>query len=99
MTVSLTPRQRELLNFIDAFQRSRGHCPSYDEMRAGIGGNRSTIHGLVVSLEERGAIRRRRSVRGVEIVARPRAVSRAPDGAPLYFVPVHHLDGQRAMAR
>lgn len=90
--VSLTPKQRELLAFIDGYQASKGYCPSFAEMAAAVGvAGVSGISRLVAGLEERGAIRRPHSrVRGIEVIRRPEAVSRAPDGAPLYFV---SLDG------
>lgn len=88
MTVSITPRQRDLLVFIGSFQASQGYCPSYAEMASGLGGvANSSIHRLLSGLEERGAIRRLHNrARGIEVLKRPQAVSRAPDGAPLYFV-------------
>lgn len=53
----LTPKQFELLAFIDAYKSDHGATPSYDEMKNGVGlRSKSGINRLVVSLEERGAI-------------------------------------------
>jgi repressor LexA len=54
----MTPRQKQLLDFLSAEARE-GRCPTFDEMRTQMGlANKSTIHHLIVSLEERGFIRR-----------------------------------------
>lgn len=86
----MTPRQLRLLQFIEGFQRSRGYGPSCQEMAAGIGlRSKSNAARLLDGLEERGAIRRTHSrVRRVELLQSAAPASRAPDGVPLYFVPI-----------
>ena len=90
MMVSLTPRQADLLQFIRGHLLARGYSPSFSEMAGalGISGNKGGVARLVAGLEERGAIRRLHGrARAIEVLT-PSPVSRAPDGAPLYFVPI-----------
>lgn len=57
----LTPRQRQLLNFIKIKIATDGYCPSYKEMAAGMGMSAKsigTVSALVDRLEERGYIER-----------------------------------------
>lgn len=70
MAASLTPTQARLLDFIQRFQATNRFCPSYDEMRAEMGvASRSGISKLVLSLEDRGHIRRRPNcARSIEII-------------------------------
>lgn len=71
MSISLTPRQLELLQYIQAYQvANAGVAPSFDECRHSIGlASKSGIYRLMRGLEDRGHIRRmsRRS-RAIEIV-------------------------------
>lgn len=57
---ALTPRQKELLDFIRRYTDEQGGIsPSYEEMATYVGlQSKSGIHRLVLSLEERGFIRR-----------------------------------------
>ncbi len=70
MSAPYTRQQRELLSFIQKYQDEHGICPSYEEMKAGVGLKaRSGIHRLIEALEERGAIRRLHyRARAIEIV-------------------------------
>lgn len=90
MRITPTPRQQELLSFIVGYQFDKGCSPSFEEMAAGLGNIvLSGVHRLLAGLEERGAIRRLHGkVRAIEVVHLPKPVSRAPDGAPLFFVSV-----------
>jgi SOS-response transcriptional repressor LexA len=65
----MTRRQAELLRFIEtALAANRGVAPSLEEMRVALGFNsRSSVHRLLVRLEERGHIVRRRGARAIEI--------------------------------
>ena len=89
MSIGITASQLRLLRYIRGYQLARGYSPSFDEMTAGIGSStRSTTHGLLARLEERGKIRRlRNKARAIEVLDAP-PVTRAPDGAPLYFIAV-----------
>lgn len=66
----ITKRQKELLDFITAFTKENGFCPSYDEMRVSLKlVSRSSVHKLINSLEERGKIRRLPNrARAIEII-------------------------------
>lgn len=68
----LTKKQKELFDFISARTEDTGVCPSFDEMRAAIGQrSKSGVHRLILSLEERGFIRRLPNrARAIEIVKR-----------------------------
>jgi SOS-response transcriptional repressor LexA len=69
MTRGMTRRQAELLHFIESHMDAhRGVAPSLEEMRAEVGfRSRSSVHRLLVRLEERGHIVRRRGARAIEI--------------------------------
>jgi repressor LexA len=76
---SLTPRQREILEYIRHFLLERGYAPSIPEIgRAFSLTSTATIHKHLRALEERGAIRRARGrQRFVELageISRPRTV-------------------------
>jgi repressor LexA len=69
--VSLTERQRKLLEYIAAHRDRHGEAPSLEEMREAMG-RRSTsgVHAMLDRLEERGHIARMRGrVRAIEIIA------------------------------
>ena len=57
---ALTPRQKELLDFIRRYTEEQGGIsPSYEEMATYVGlQSKSGIHRVVIALEERGFIRR-----------------------------------------
>ena len=55
----LTIKQRELLNFLEAYENKYEASPSFDEMRGALGlASKSGIHRLISGLEERGFITR-----------------------------------------
>ena len=55
----LTIKQRELMNFLEAYENRYKASPSFDEMREALGlASKSGIHRLISGLEERGFIRR-----------------------------------------
>ncbi|MGE3150451.1 MAG: LexA family protein [Pseudorhodoplanes sp.] len=83
----LTPRQRQLLDFLAAFIARHGHSPSFAQMRDGLGlASTSTIVTLVLGLERRGRIVRQRGRhRSVRLVPS----SPAPD-APQLTCAVSH---------
>lgn len=95
--IGLTRRQHDLLAFITHYQAdSGGRSPSFEEMLLGVGlAGKSGIYRLLGALEERGYIRRfHRRPRDIEIL-RPAVMSRAPDGAPLFFVSLNALGSRR----
>lgn len=69
--LSLTAKQAELLDFIEAMTlQNGGVAPSYEEMKCALGlKSKSGIHRMVLALEERGHIRRlREKARTIEVV-------------------------------
>ena len=71
-TTALTPRQRDLMVFIERYCDEHGHAPNFDEMAAGIGLKaKSGIHRMLDELEERGIIARHRNrARAIELLRR-----------------------------
>lgn len=69
----LTPKQLELLKYIEGHVRKRGVSPSFDEMKEALGlKSKSGIHRLITGLEERGFIRRLpHRARALEILRLP----------------------------
>jgi len=59
MRPSLSPRQRQLLTFIERYTQEHGFPPSYEEMRTAL--NVSSLNGIaemIAALERKGYIRR-----------------------------------------
>lgn len=69
----LTPRQNELLVFIQNYALANGYAPTFSEMAEAINvASKSNIHRLVSALEERGFIRRlQKRQRAIEIIRMP----------------------------
>lgn len=88
-TIPLHQRPRLMLCFIAGYIEHHGYAPCLREMAAAVGlASKSGAARILDRLEARGMILRRRNLeRGVEVF-RPPALPRAPDGAPLFFVPV-----------
>lgn len=96
----LTPKQLELLRFIQKRVQKDGVPPSFDEMKIELGlRSKSGIHRLITALEERGFIRRlAHRARALEIVKLPEALdpdAAAPVPAPRKFSP-RVIDGDRS---
>lgn len=54
---TLTPKQKEALDFIKGYIATKGYGPSYEEIRIGLGfSSRTSGHRLVHNLVKRGAI-------------------------------------------
>ncbi len=66
----LTKKQKELLNYIQNFQRKNGVTPSYEEMKYALNlKSKSGIHRLILALEERGFVKRlAHKARALEII-------------------------------
>ena len=73
----LTPKQYELLAYIDTFIGQHGVSPSFDEMKEALNlKSKSGIHRLIVALEERGFIRRLpHRARALEVLRRPETMA------------------------
>lgn len=75
----MTPREKDALDFIVDWQRSKGTSPSIREIAMGIGQKASHghTHRLLVGLEKRGLIRRLRGrPRAIEVIRAPTAGER-----------------------
>ncbi len=87
--IGLTPRQLDLLRFIRGYQIARGGVsPSVRECQRGLGlASTQSIQRMMVCLEERGAMRRRRNwARAIEVLVPVPFPS--INGQPLYAVPM-----------
>lgn len=71
--MSLTPKQRDLLVYIDDYIKRKQCAPSYDEMTEAMKlASKSGINRLITSLEARGYIRRfEHRARAIEVIRRP----------------------------
>lgn len=69
--MAITPRQRELLDYLNRFITGYGHAPTLAEIRAHLGlRSPSTVHALLTALEREGLIRRvPNAARAIEIIA------------------------------
>ncbi len=69
----LTPKQHELLLFIDKHLRETGCSPSFEEMKEALDlRSKSGIHRLISALEERGFLRRHKHrARALEVTKLP----------------------------
>ena len=87
----LTRKQHELLMFIDERLEATGISPSFEEMKAALDlRSKSGIHRLIVSLEERGFIRRLpHRARALEVLKVPNEGGRRKIAAadPAAFTP------------
>ena len=87
MTIPATPRQQDLLRFVHGYQRAHGGIsPTLCECADGNGIRRtSSVHRMLVLLEQRGHIRRLPfRGRAIEVLVPPTIPSIG--GVPLYFV-------------
>lgn len=69
----LTPKQHQLLVYIDNFIKENGHSPSFEEMKVAVGlKSKSGIYMLISALEERGFIRKlAHKARALEVLKLP----------------------------
>lgn len=98
LSTDLTPRQRQILEFIKKTVRLRGYPPSVREIGEAVGlSSSSTVHGHLARLEEKGYIRRDptkpRAIEVLESLTVPRRpvvnvpiLGRVPAGQPLLAV-------------
>ncbi|MCJ7422175.1 transcriptional repressor LexA [Sphingomicrobium astaxanthinifaciens] len=77
----LTPKQHELLAFINQRLTETGISPSFDEMREALDlKSKSGVHRLIGALEEREFIRRLPNrARALEVLKLPEGLAEAPD--------------------
>jgi repressor LexA len=83
----LTPRQRQVLEFVDAEVRRRGYPPSVREIGEAVGlSSSSTVHAHLAALQDKGYLTRDPT--------KPRAIELRYDiesGAPVERRPVRHV--------
>lgn len=85
-------RHQALLRYIAGYQEAHGGVsPTVRNCRDALGlAGLGVTYGLLNDLERDGRIRRlRQRARAIEIIAAP-SIPRAPDGAPLFVVPLFH---------
>jgi len=89
----LTPRQHELLKFIDRKLKLHGISPSFDEMKTAVGlKSKSGVHRLITGLEERGFIRRLPNrARALEVLKLPENMD--ADSPPIRVFRPNVIDG------
>jgi repressor LexA len=82
----LTPRQREIYEYIRRFAENHGYAPTIAEIRAHFGLNSpATVHQLLSALQREGLIRRiKHASRGIELIKA--ATDEAPCEIPLLGV-------------
>ncbi len=70
MRAALTPRQRHLLDFVQAYTEQHGHAPSFEEIRDAIGvASISSVHGHVENLVRKGYLwREHNRLRSIQII-------------------------------
>jgi repressor LexA len=92
----LTPKQKQLLLFINERIEATGVSPSFDEMKDALDlKSKSGIHRLITALEERGFIRRlAHRARAVEVMRLPERSRSDGERRRGGFVPMV-IDGQR----
>src|SRR5258706_10952434 len=74
--MALTKRQKEVLDFLVAFETKHGYAPSFEEIGKGMKlTSLATVHKHVTTLEKKGFIRRGyNQSRSIEIVQLPKSV-------------------------
>lgn len=91
MAVSLLARQQEMLRYLAGHIEAEGRAPTRQKLAEAMGQrNKSTSHHMIEELEARGAVRR--AAYGEVQLIEPVAVPRAPDGSPLFFVPIRQIE-------
>jgi repressor LexA len=82
--IVLTKRQHEVYEFIDRFQREEVYCPSFEEIRAGLGlASLATVHKHIDNMERKGALKRdpnrSRSIELLPLRAKDKKSSKSSD--------------------
>ena len=85
----LTPRQRQVLEFVDAEVRHRGYPPSVREIGEAVGlSSSSTVHAHLAALQDKGYLRRDPSKpRAIEVQLEP-STGAAVERRPVRHVPL-----------
>src|SRR5712691_6953026 len=74
--MALTKRQKEVLDFLVAFETKHGYAPSFEEIGKGLKlTSLATVHKHITTLEKKGFIRRGyNQSRSIEIIQLPKSV-------------------------
>jgi repressor LexA len=88
--MALTPRQKELMDFLSAFIRDHGYSPSYEEIASGLGlASLATVHKHIQALETKLYLRRNYNhSRSLEIADRYFREERARSNSEITSVPL-----------
>lgn len=72
--MSLTKRQRQILDYLTAYINKKGYAPSFEEIAEKMGyASLATVHEHLTNLEDKGVIRRSyNESRGLEVLSRAR---------------------------
>ena len=72
--MAITRRQKEVVDFLEAFVEENGYSPSFEEIAAGLGlRSVATVHKHITNLEKKGLLDRERN--------RSRSIDLVPKGA------------------
>ncbi len=72
--MSLTKRQRQILDYLTGYINRKGYAPSFEEIAEKMGyASLATVHEHLTNLEEKGVIRRSYNAsRGLEVISQAR---------------------------
>lgn len=78
--MALTPRQKQLLDFLDEFIQTHGYSPSYEEIATGMSlASLATVHKHLAALEKKNYIQRSHNQsRSVDLTSRYRSERQVP---------------------
>lgn len=98
----LTKRQREILNYLDAYTEQNGYAPSFEEIAEHFNYNSlATVHEHLSNLERKNYIKRSyNESRAIEILpseASPRAIELPLLGAVAAGIPIEALTHQESV--
>ena len=82
--MSVTRRQKEVVDFISRFVEENGYSPSFDEIARGLNlKSLATVHKHVTNLQKKGLLERAHNrSRSIDILP-PKSKTRSPDRLPL----------------
>ena len=88
--MALTPRQKEVLDYIAAFVGERGYCPSFDEIAKGLElASLATVHKHISILAQKGYLKRSYNhSRSLDLTPKYFREARGPQEASVYSVPL-----------
>lgn len=96
MSMSLTAKQAELLDYLEGYLAyHNGIAPSFEEMKNALGlKSKSGVHRLIAALEERRRIiRRHNRARAIEVISQDAPPADVP---ALHTFPTHMLIAELA---